>query len=89
MKTLDQNVEELYRDQQPLHLILLNLSETVSKYKIKKVGVLPIRIVKSNVSSVGPSPEINLCKYILCKIYCYWENLAVHKQDSKPNTVSI
>ena len=57
MKTLDQNVEELYRDQQPLHLILLNLSETVSKYKIKKVGVLPIRIVKSNVSSVGLSSE--------------------------------
>ena len=45
MKTLDQNVEELYRDQQPLHLILLNLSETVSKYKIKKVGVLPKRIM--------------------------------------------
>ena len=26
-------------------------------YLYKKVGVLPIRIVKSNVSSVGPSSE--------------------------------
>ena len=30
--------------------------------KYKKVGVLPIRIVKSNVSSIGPSSErILLC----------------------------
>ena len=29
------------------------------KSKYKKVGVLPIRIVKSNVSSVGPSSERN------------------------------
>ena len=27
------------------------------KSKYKKVGVLPIRIVKSNVSSIGPSSE--------------------------------
>ena len=27
--------------------------------KYEKVGVLPIRIVKSNVSSVGPSSERN------------------------------
>ena len=27
----------------------------------KKVGVLPIRIIKSNVSSVGPSSERNTC----------------------------
>ena len=31
-----------------------------SKSKHKKVGVLPIRIVKSNVSSVGPSSERNV-----------------------------
>ena len=29
------------------------------KSKYEKVGVLPIRIVKSNVSSVGPSSERN------------------------------
>ena len=29
------------------------------KSKYKKVGVLPIRIAKSNVSSVGPSSEGN------------------------------
>ena len=28
--------------------------------KYEKVGVLPIRIVKSNVSSVGPSSERNV-----------------------------
>ena len=31
------------------------LAEYRHKSKHKKVGVLPIRIVKSNVSSVGPS----------------------------------
>ena len=30
-------------------------------YADKEVGVLPIRIVKSNVSSVGPSSERNMC----------------------------
>ena len=30
-------------------------NESVLKSKYKKVGVLPIRIVKSNVSSIGPS----------------------------------
>ena len=30
------------------------------KSKYKKVGVLPIRIVKSDVSSVGPSSEGNI-----------------------------
>ena len=30
------------------------------KPKYKKVGVLPIRIVKPNVSSVGPSSERNM-----------------------------
>ena len=30
----------------------------ISKYE--KVGVLPIRIVKSNVSSIGPSSERNI-----------------------------
>ena len=29
------------------------------KSKYEKVGVLPMRIVKSNVSSVGPSSERN------------------------------
>ena len=34
----------------------------VKKYKLKykKVGVLPIRIVKSNILSVGPSSERNI-----------------------------
>ena len=36
---------------------LLANTKIYSKYK--KVGVLPIRIVKSNVSSVGPSSEKN------------------------------
>ena len=35
--------------------LLFNYKEYKSKYK--KVGVLPIRIIKSNVSSVGPSSE--------------------------------
>ena len=30
------------------------------KSKYKKIGALPIRIVKSNVSSVGPSSERNM-----------------------------
>ena len=34
------------------------------KSKYKKVGVLPMRIVKSNVSSVGPSSERNQYMYI-------------------------
>ena len=34
------------------------------KSKYKTVGVLSIRIVKSNVSSVGPSSEINVSKII-------------------------
>ena len=33
------------------------------KSKYEKVGVLPTRIVKSNVSSVGPSSERNLYVY--------------------------
>ena len=33
--------------------------ETTSKKKYGKVGVLPIRILRSNVSSVGPSSERN------------------------------
>ena len=35
----------------------IDLNESESKYK--KVGVLPIRIVWSNVSSIGPSSERN------------------------------
>ena len=35
------------------------------RYKYKKVGVLPIQIVKSNVSSIGPSSERNI-KHVLC-----------------------
>ena len=34
------------------------------KSKYKKVGVLPIRIVKSNASSVGPSSERNACLFL-------------------------
>ena len=34
--------------------------ECQNKSKYKKVGVLLIRIVKSNVSSVGPSSERNM-----------------------------
>ena len=33
---------------------------TNNKWKYKKVVVLPIRIVKSNVSSVGPSPDFTI-----------------------------
>ena len=32
----------------------------IYKWKYKTVGVLPIRIVKSNVLSVGPSSERNI-----------------------------
>ena len=37
------------------------------KWKYKKVGVLSIRIVKSNVSSVGPSSERKLQHYVYFK----------------------
>ena len=35
---------------------------------LQKVGVLPIRIVWSNVSSIGPSSEI-ICLYNLCNVH--------------------
>ena len=43
------------------NLLMSVLRRTVFRYKskYKKVGVLPIRIVKSNVSSIGPSSERN------------------------------
>ena len=44
--------------------------------KYKKVGVLPIRIVKSNVWSVGPSPlSANAAKYFYLlygQLYVYF-----------------
>ena len=39
--------------------------DTKSKTKKKKVNVLPIRKMKSNVSSVGPSSERNMPKIII------------------------
>ena len=48
------------------------------KSKYKKVGVLPIRIVKSNVSSVGPSSERYIiifrlscqpCKHVVADVH--------------------
>ena len=43
------------------NLLMSVLRRAVFRYKskYKKVGVLPIRIVKSNVSSIGPSSERN------------------------------
>ena len=37
--------------------IFIYINIKIYKSKYEKVGVLPIRIVKSNVSSVGPSSE--------------------------------
>ena len=43
-----------------VHFELFQVSIYIYKSKYKKVGVLPIRIVWSNVSSIGPSSERNL-----------------------------
>ena len=39
------------------------------KSKYKKVGVLPIRIAKSNVSSVGPSSEKHVKLHVVVSIH--------------------
>ena len=41
----------------------------LNKLKYEKVGVLPIWIVKSNVSSVGPSSESNLLKLSVLAVH--------------------
>ena len=44
------------------------------KSKYKKGGVLPIRIVKSNVSSIGPSSERNRANARKVRLYYpYWQ----------------
>ena len=49
------------------------------KSKYKKVGVLPIRIVKSNVSSVGPLSERNTdCCFLRSKRQTLLSVSAVH-----------
>ena len=60
METLEgQKLPELFKVSQNLDnkRSVLRRQSRDTKSKYKKVGVLPIRIVKSNVSSVGPSSE--------------------------------
>ena len=47
--------------------------------KYEKVGVLPIRIVKSNVSSVGPSSERNRKKKLLLFFFRQYTNLFIFR----------
>ena len=60
-----------------IYLTLKNLWKR-NKSKYKKVGVLPIRIVWSNVLSIGPSSERNTIYHTREKYYIpyypYWQN---------------
>ena len=57
-------------------------SVQIYKSKYKKVGVLPTRIVKSNVSSVGPSSERNVS-------LINSQNVNRFKDDKKVNAILI
>ena len=57
-------------------IIIINISLYRTKSKHEKVGVLPIRLVQSNVSSIGPSSERNRRKANARNVklhYPYWQ----------------
>ena len=59
----------------------------VYKSKYKKVGVLPIRIVKSNVSRVGPSSERDRIFFIL--FFCFVFSVSLSGARQEPGKSAI